>query len=345
MAVKRRPTLHDVARDAGVSIATVNRVVGGARGVREETARKVAEAAARIGYHARGLIEQNVRVSLPVVRLGVVLHKEKQEFYQNFAASMEQAANRYAEANVRLTTVFSSSQAPRDVASDLLGMVGKVDAVAATAVNHHQITEAVTEMRDAGVPVYSMLSDFAQGVREGYVGLNNLKAGRGAARMLETACRRPGKIALFVGGNRWHGHELREMGFRLHFRETEPGFEVLDTLVNLETRQLTYEATLDLLSRHPDLVGIHLAGGGMEGAIAALREEVRPGKIAMVVNERTHDSFLAMADGYVSLIIGTPLDNLCETLIDSMAALVLGKGVQPPGQNFLDPILYLPEFF
>jgi len=343
--MSRRPTLHDVAREAGVSIATVNRVVGGAQGVREDTARKVAEAAARIGYHARGLIEQNVRVSLPTVRVGVVLHKEKQEFYQNFASSLQRAAQGYTEANIRLHTVFSSSQAPRDVADDLLGMIGAVDVVAATAVNHHQITEAVTEMRDAGLPVFSLLSDFAQGVRESYIGLNNMKVGRGGAKMLTTACLKPGKIALFVGGNRWHGHELREMGFRLHFRETEPGYEVLDTLVNLETRQLTYEATLDLLSRHPDLVGIYLAGGGMEGAIAALREEVEPGRIAMVVNERTHDSYLAMADGFVSLIIGTPLDDLCEALIDNMARNVLDSETPQPGQVFLDPTLYLPEFF
>ncbi|WP_425073555.1 LacI family DNA-binding transcriptional regulator [Sagittula sp. S175] len=41
----RRPTLQDVAREAGLSIATVNRVVAAAPGVREDTARRVAEAA------------------------------------------------------------------------------------------------------------------------------------------------------------------------------------------------------------------------------------------------------------------------------------------------------------
>ena len=49
-------------------------------------------------------------------------------------------------------------------------------------------------------------------------------------------------------------------------------FEVLDAVVNLETRQLTHEALLGVMARHPDLVGVYCAGGGMEGAIAALRE-------------------------------------------------------------------------
>src|SRR5689334_8349953 len=42
--VKRRATVHDVAREAGVSLATVDRVLNGRPGVRTETADKVAEA-------------------------------------------------------------------------------------------------------------------------------------------------------------------------------------------------------------------------------------------------------------------------------------------------------------
>ena len=136
-------------------------------------------------------------------------------------------------------------------------------------------------------------------MRQNYVGLNNLKVGRIAAHMIATAVHRPGKTAVFVGGYRWHGHELRETGFRSYFREYAPQFTVLDTLVNLETRQLTYEATLDLLSRHPDLRGIYCAGGGMEGAIAALREARAPGEVTLVVNEITPESRSALADRYV----------------------------------------------
>ncbi len=47
-----RPTIKDVAELAGVSVATVNRVLGNKGNVRIETARAVAKAAADIGYHA-----------------------------------------------------------------------------------------------------------------------------------------------------------------------------------------------------------------------------------------------------------------------------------------------------
>ena len=86
-----RPTIHDVAREAGVSSATVDRVLNGREKVREETARKVYEAARLIGYHAAPLIGQRVQADLPRLRLGLVLHKERQAFYQQFKAEAERA--------------------------------------------------------------------------------------------------------------------------------------------------------------------------------------------------------------------------------------------------------------
>src|SRR5690606_157209 len=49
-ASRRRVTVHDVARAAGVSLATVDRVLNGRPGVRVETAEKVAEAIAQLGF-------------------------------------------------------------------------------------------------------------------------------------------------------------------------------------------------------------------------------------------------------------------------------------------------------
>jgi LacI family transcriptional regulator len=45
-----RPTIQDVAREAGLSTATVDRVLNGREKVREDTARKVYEAARLVGY-------------------------------------------------------------------------------------------------------------------------------------------------------------------------------------------------------------------------------------------------------------------------------------------------------
>ena len=217
------------------------------------------------------------------------------------------------------------------------------DVVGAVAVNHMAITDAVVSLKREGIPTFALFNDFAQGERQTYIGTNNLKVGRSAAWMLGTAIKNPGKIALFVGGHRWHGHELRETGFRSYFREAKPDFVILDTLVNLETTQLTYEATLDLLYRHQDIVGIYITGGGMEGAIEAIREVRKPGEVALVVNELTPISRKALIDGICTMVISTPLRQLCRELIVMMSAPILNENARIPSQRFLDGVIKLPE--
>ena len=339
----RRSTITDVARDAGVSVATVDRVLNAREAVRPETARRVYEAARNVGYHAAPLIGQRLQSDVPEMRLGFVLHKEKQAFYQAFAAEIEIAMRNATQIRGRAIVEFSASQSPADFASLMLGMRGRVDAVAASAVTHHAVTDAVLALKSEGIPTFALLNDFAQGVRQNYVGLNNLKVGRIAASIIAMAAHKPGKLGVFVGGYRWHGHELRETGFRSYFREFAPQFTVLDTLVNLETRQLTYEATLDLLDRHPDLRGIYCAGGGMEGAIAALREARRPGEVCLVVNEITPETRAGLTDRYITMVIATPLAPMCRDLVGLMSDAVRNGISDVVGQHFLQPSLILPE--
>ncbi|MFN0115982.1 MAG: LacI family DNA-binding transcriptional regulator [Paracoccaceae bacterium] len=339
----RRPTISDLAEAAGVSVATVDRLLNGRERVRHETASRIYESAKRIGFRGISLIGERVQTDVPHVRLGFILQKEKQAFYQAFAREIAAAAAAVSAQRITPVVEFAATPSPSDVAAMLRGMAGRVEAVAATAVNHHAITAAVTDLKEVGVSTFALLSDFAQGVRESYVGMNNLKIGRMAAWMIATAAKTPGRVGIFVGGHRWHGHELRETGFRSFFRESAPQFEVLDTLVNLETRQLTYEATLDLLARQPQLRGIYIAGGGMEGAIAAVREVRAPGELPLVVNELTPESAAALSDGYVTMVDATPLPALCRDLIAMMLRSAAAGPGDVPGQHFVQPELYLPE--
>lgn len=341
----RRPTLKDLALAAGVGVATVDRVLNGRPNVRPEMLEKVTDAAERIGYPTRALAARRTEAERPLLRFGFVLHKGRQAFYQNFARELKQAVAQRSDIRGRVSIRFAASQSPDDFASELREVARGSDVIATSAINHPSLSDLVTDLTHSGIPVFAVLNDFAQGVRQNYLGLNNVKVGRIAAWMIVTQVRDPGKLAVFVGGNRWHSHLLRETGFQSYVRELSPGFQTLDTVVNLETRQVTYEATLDLLNRHPDLRGIYIAGGGMEGAIAALRETRPPGKVALVVNELTEDSRKALMDRYVSMVIATPLPQLCRDLVDLMITAAQTGPNASANQHFLTPDLYVAESF
>lgn len=338
----KRPTITDLARISGVSVATVDRVLNNRLPVREETARRVYEAATSIGYHAAGLIKQRMRQELPEYRLGFLLLRREDVFYSEFARELELAVSQSQRFRGVATIDFANSLAPDEIVERMRKLATKSRAVALVGPDHPALTVAVDTLKAKGLPVFSLLSDFASGIREGYVGLDNRKVGRTAAWMISKAAK-PGKVALFVGSHRFHGHELREIGFRSFFRENAPEFTVLETLVNLEANRITHDAMVDLLARHPDLAGCYVAGGGMEGAISALREVMPKAMPAVVCNEITPESRAALADNVLTMVIATPLAALCRELVELMAHAIEAGAANAPGQTFLPFDVYLPE--
>ncbi len=339
----KRPTITDVAHTAGVSVATVDRVLNGRLPVREETSRKVYAAAERLNFHATNIIRQRMLADLPVYSFGIILRKERQEFYQSFATELQTAAAAVKDRHIQLTIQYLRTGEPTELSEMMLGLPGKVSAIAVTGPDHHDVTAAVSALKSKGIPTFALLTDLAQGVREAYLGTNNMKVGRSAAWMISKLSSTPGKVLLFLGGHRFHGHSLRETGFRAYMREFAPDFQVLDALINLETRQLTYEMMMDTLSRHPDLIGVYCIGGGMEGVIEALNKNERSDQIACLVNELTQQSRQALLERRISGVFQTPLRELCNDLIATMIHTMEHGMAESPGQRFFPAHLWVPE--
>ena len=338
----RRAGLVELAAAAGVSLATVDRALNGRERVRPETLAHVMATARAMG-HPAALRFQAGQTAGGSRRFGVVLHKQGHEFYKAFAEELRRAVAAERSVEGQLVLEFSSSQAPSEMAGRLRRMAGRCDVLAATAVNHPEVSAAVADLRAQGMTVYSLLSEFAPGQAAGYLGLDNFKHGRTAGWMFDISTPGAGCVAIVVGGLRWHGHDLRDQGFRGYLRDHAPRLAVLDTIVNLETRQLTYEAVSQLLARRADLRGIYVAGGGMEGAIAAVRDARAEGRVRLVVSALTPDSRRGLRGGQVTLVIDTPLEKLCRELIARMAAIVPGAPVQPMPPLFLPPDMSVGE--
>lgn len=343
--MQSRVTIRDVAKAAGVSAATVDRVLNGRNSVRKSTAIHVLDVARKMGFHAVPLLEQRVIGAPDTLTFGLVLLPTEKEFYQHFRQIAEETAAAETRMKLRLITEFAASSSPLDAVAALERLAPRVQAIGMVAVDHPRVTEAVSDLRARGIPVFAVMSDFAQGVREAYVGTNNLKVGRSAAWMLARGVPRDagGELAVFVGGHLWHGHDLREAGFRSYIRRERPDLTLLDAQVNLDTEDLTYEATVAIMTRYRNLRGIYCCGGGRLGVIRAVRDEGRIGKVDVVANELTDSTRRAFSDGIVSMVIDTPVRGICEAMFGhALHAVKKGLG-ESPGQIFVPMTLVLPE--
>jgi LacI family transcriptional regulator len=108
----RRPTIPDLATAAGVSVATVNRVINGAEGVRKPTRDRVLIAAEEIGFYGLGSIEYSVRRSREKHRLGILLQQGGRTFYRNLGEALVRQARLHPDCTVDLTLEYMDDLSP-----------------------------------------------------------------------------------------------------------------------------------------------------------------------------------------------------------------------------------------
>ena len=339
----RRPTITDLSRAAGVSIATVDRVLNRRTTVRDETAQRVLDAADKIGFHATALIRHRVGANVPRRTLGFLLLKRADVFYQAMAGELEAATLASTAIRGRPVVAYMEELSPHAVIAAMRDVGSRVDALAVVAVDHPHVAEAVAALRANGVPTLTLLTDVTAEARLGYLGVDSRKAGRTAAWAIARTARQLGGVGILVGSHRFIGHELAESGFRSYFREHAPEFRVLEAVTNLEDQRIAYEATLDLVARNPDLAGLYVAGGGMEGAIRALRDEAAGGRVALVCNELTADSRRALIDGIATMVLSTPLPLLAARAVDLLARALAGPLPEIATQTLLPFEIYVSE--
>ena len=154
----------------------------------------------------------------------------------------------------------------------------RVRCLGVVAAAHPLVNEAVEALRQRDVPVFALVSQLSATGNVRYVGLDNWKVGR-TAGWVSKICKAPGKLGILVGNHRYRCQEINESGFRSYFRELAPGFSLLEPHSTFETSAIAQEMTEKLFSENPDLAGLYVAGGGITGAVAALRASGRASEI------------------------------------------------------------------
>ena len=206
--------------------------------VRAKTAKRVHEAALEIGFHASGLIGQRLREELPEYRLGFLLLETGQTFYGEFARQLPWRSTKLPISAASSISITPARDRPKKSPQSCTELAARCMAVAVVAPEHPAVSAAVAALAERGIPVFSLLSDFAAGARHAYVGVHNGKVGRTAAWMIANSARGPARSRCSSAATastvtrraRWVSAPISARRRR--------SFTVLDTIVNFEEPQI-----------------------------------------------------------------------------------------------------------
>ncbi|MER8652555.1 LacI family DNA-binding transcriptional regulator [Mesorhizobium sp. M0586] len=299
-----RSTLTDIAREAGVSAATVDRVLNNRPGVRARTREIVLEMAQRLGYIAEGPNGAPPRLSPgEVIRLDFALPAGTNSFIKMLHRHIEAQALARPDLDVHIATIEGFN--PDRLARLLQELRGQTQGVGVIALDHPTVREAIRSLSANDVKVVTIASDILHVPRVAYIGIDNRAAGRLAGYLLNRfmGSERPSKVALFAGSLSYRGHEEREMGFRHILTEESPNLKIVEMREMLDDREKAYSEASALLDRHPDLAAIYNVGAGNTGIARALKERGRAKDILFLGHEVTDGTKELLLDGTLDAVI------------------------------------------
>ncbi len=322
-----KPTVHDIAREAGVSLATVDRVLNARPGVREKTIKRVQDAVRRLGYvrdtYAANLARQRH------YRFAFVLPEGPSQFVDTLKAALAEATEAQMADRVSAATVSVPSQDPHAVVRTLNTLnTGRLDGVAIMAPETPQVRDAVARLKAAGLVVVALVSDLPNSRRDHFVGINSLAAGRTAASLMGRFTRASrGKVLVVTSSVFARDSIDRRLGFDLVMAAEYPWVDVLPTVEFRDDPIRLSEVVNYALAANPDITGIYSLGAGNTPLLETLRGSGRLKELIVIAHELTPATRAGLLNHEVDAVITQNVGHLVRSALRVLRAKCDGVAI------------------
>lgn len=314
-------TLKDIAREAGVSLATVDRVLHQRPGVRPGTVKRVKDAIERHEFRplaaAADLARGRTNRFAVVMTLGSNLFM--QQILSHFSDMKGWLSARQIILEVIATDVFN----PEVLARTLDLLHGRFDGLAVVALDHPSVRAAIDDLIDSGTQVVTLVSDVPSSRRQHYVGIENIAAGRTAGTLMGRLIGpRHGKVAIVAGSQGLRDHAERIFGFNQVLSSDFPQLEVLLPVEGRDDDDLSEDLTTRLLSAHSDIVGLYNVGAGMQGVAKAVTDSGRENETVFIGHDLTNFTRRLLLRGVLDALIVQDPGHEARSVVRVLMALV-----------------------
>ncbi len=297
-----RLTIHDVAREAGVSVATVDRVLNKRPGVRQQTVDRVETTVGRLNYQPDRLAARLARSR--EYQLAFVLPVGSTAFMEQLKSQVQDAVERGSSERISIHIVQTDVFVGETLAKTLSELSDRYDGVAIIALDHPLVREAIDGLESRGVKVVTLVSDLPSSHRHHYVGIDNAAAGRTAASLLGRFLGpKTGSVGVIMGSLSLRDHVERRYGFEQVLRDEYPHLTLLPIEESRDDFKKAEEITSEYIDNTSDLLGLYNIGAGNRGIVSALESSGRAKDVVFIAHDLTPYSRRALTTGTIDAIL------------------------------------------
>ena len=329
MGARRDHRVVDIAAQAGLSRATVDRVLHGREGVRPETVVQVNQAIDELERQ-----REQVHLSARTVILDLVM-QTPERFAVASRDALEAELRSLRPAVLRARSHLHEHSDP-GAAAALLDAVGRRGShgVILKAPDHPLVVGAVQRLAARGVPTVTFVTDIPSSRRVAYVGMDNAAAGATAAYLITRWAGGSGGVLVTISHTSFRGEEERDVGFRRTLAELADGRTVHEVKDTDGLDRTILGAVRETLALHPSIDAVYSAGGGNLATLQAF-EEIGVTPRVYVAHDLDGDNRELLRTGRISAVLHHDLRadmrRACRLLLQARGVLP-GKPVNVPSQ-------------
>ncbi len=325
--VAERVTMEDVAREARVSIATVDRAINGRPGVHSRTMSRIEAAVAKLNYRPDPVATRLSRNQ--AFQFCFILPVSGTSFVALLSEQVRLTAEWLAPQRAYIETILVDVFDPEALASTLEGLGTRYQGVATVALDHPRVRDALDELTRLGVAVVTLVSDAPAARRLRYVGIDNTAAGRTAGSLMGRFLGgRTGRVGLIAGSMVLRDHSERRFGFCQVIGTDYPAL-TLQPVSEGRDDERQNEAIVREMLQAPDIIGIYNIGAGNRGVAAALEAAGRAHDVVYIGHELTAHTRRFLVRGIMDACINQDAGHEIRSAARVLMAHCLNEPLMP----------------